>query len=107
MYIIGLICLVFFAAIGLCAFLLAAIRIFTDPKDENSYLIVLPDIDADNAEYSIRAAIRKISDIGKGEILCLCDQSDKEAVVICEKMKEHCPCLKIVDKDQLKMILGI
>lgn len=106
MYILSMIVLVFFAMIGLCAFILSIVRIFTDRYDENEYLIVIPNIKAENAEYGIRSAIRKINDIGRGRILCLCEKNDTEATDICQRMKNECPHLEIVSKVELERMLG-
>lgn len=101
MYIICMIGLVFFAMIGLCAFILSLIRILTESKDENEYFVILPNLNAQNAEGSIRSAKRKINDIGKGNILCLCDKGDTEAEDICQRLAADCPYLRIVDKTKL------
>lgn len=107
MTIFCMILLVFFAIIGLCAFILSIVRIFADRYDQNDYLIVILKTNGENAEYSIRSAIRKINDLGKGEILCLCEEDDKEAAEICQRMKNDCPYLKIVSKTTLKEILDL
>lgn len=107
MYIVCMIGLVFFAMIGLCAFVSAIVGIWTDRNDENDYLIVIQRPNADNAEYRLRAAIRKINEIGKGEILCLCEENDPETMSICRRMEQDCPCLKIVDQKGLRNRLGI
>lgn len=107
MYILCMIVLVFLAMIGLCAFFLSIVRIFTDRYDENEYLIVIPKVRAENAEYGIRSAIRKINDIGSGRILCLCEENDTEANDICQRMKSECPHLEIVSKFEMNQILDI
>ena len=101
MYILCWIGLVFFAMIGLCAFVLSLIRILTEHGDENAYLIVIPKVDADNAERSIRAAIRRINEIGTGRVLCLCDENDEEAADICRRMQSECAFLEIVNQEEL------
>ena len=107
MYIFCMIVLVFFAMIGLCVFALSIIRTILDRGDDNEYLIVIPHISAEDAEYRIRAGIRKINDIGKGNILCLCDEEDIEAADICQRMKRECPYLELVSKTTLKQILNL
>lgn len=97
----------FFAMIGLCAFVLSLVRILTERGDENEYLIVIPKVDADNAECSIRAAIRRINEIGTGSVLCLCDENDEEAVDICRRMQSECPFLEIINQEELYSRLAL
>lgn len=81
---VGIILLVFFALIGVLAFLSALIGAGEDKKQ----VMVLEDLREENAEYRIRRAARRCERIRCGRLICRCEDAGAER--ICKiLMKEY------------------
>lgn len=92
MYILCMIILIFFAIIGLCAFITALIDAFY--KTDGETVLTLKNISADNAENRIRSAAR-ICQRHKGmRLICICDE-ENPAYDICRLMQKEYPFLEI------------
>lgn len=95
MYILGMIVLIFFAIIGLCAFITAVIDA-AHSSTEDEILIVLRKLTADNAESRIRKSARICMSTKGAGLICVCD-SGEPAYSICEMMKRDHPFIEIVN----------
>lgn len=92
MYIFCMIILIFFAIIGLCAFITALLDSIY--KSSGVTVLILKEISADNAEARIRSAAR-ICQRHKGmRLICECDE-DNPAYDICRLMQKEYPFLEI------------
>ena len=93
MYILGMIVLVFFAIIGLCAFITALI----DTMHRSACVeitLLLQELEAHNAEVSIRRAVRIAQENRGVRIVIVCDKDDP-AYAICEMMQKDYPLIEI------------
>ena len=95
MYILGMIILVFFAVIGLAAFIGALIRAHCI-CDTGGFILLIPRVDENNAEMRIRSALSVSESARVCRIICVCDENDP-ARMICEKMQRQFPQVEIVE----------
>ena len=93
MYIVGIVILVFFAIVGLSAFIAALIGL-NRKTDTNGMALMITDIDADNAEMRIRTAAAIAEENRIGRVICLCPEED-EVRMICEKMQKEYKVVEI------------
>lgn len=93
MYILGMIFLIFFAVIGLCAFITAVVdSLHRNTCDEITLL--LQGLDENNAEISIRRAARIAQENSGVQIVIMCEKDDP-AYPICEMMQKDYPFIEI------------
>ena len=102
MYILSMIILIFFAIIGLCAFITAVIDSMHSGAGE--LLIILRELSEDNAEARIRKAVGICRSCKGTRVICVCEKSDP-AYKICEMMQRDHPFITICGKDELKDVL--
>lgn len=100
MYIMGMIILVIFAVIGLCAFLSAIID-FCCCKCRGM-TIVLDDLEIDSAEARLRKAARMYKENCDSRLLVVCDKGEP-AYDICELMKKEYPFLELISPEDIKI----
>lgn len=93
MIIIGMIILVFFAIIGLCAFITAIADCFSQGADA---ALTLTGLSSENAEAQIRAAARICRQYRKLRLRCICDKDDP-AYDICVLMQKEYPMMEIIE----------
>lgn len=93
MYIIAMIILVFFAVIGLCAFITSLLDRFYQNSVESE--LILKNLCPDNAEARIRSAARICLHHRGILLICVCDESDP-AYDICRLMQKEYPFMEIV-----------
>ena len=98
MVIFGMLILIFFAIIGLCAFISSLLDIFYNNKSEA--LIILRDLSADNAEARVRSAARLCLRKPSMRLLCVCDE-ENPAYDICLLLKKEYPFLEIISSEGL------
>lgn len=99
MYILCMIILIFFAIIGLCAFITALVDSFYKASGET--ILTLKDLSADSAENRIRSTARICSHHKGMRLVCICDE-DNPAYDICRLMQKEYPFLAIIPSDQEK-----
>ena len=91
MMIFGMIILVFFSIIGLCAFITA----ITDGFSQNEEAVILLEgLTCENAEARIRFAARICRQYKRLRLRCICDKSDP-AYDICVLMQREYPMMEI------------
>lgn len=95
MYIAGMIILVFFAVIGLSAFVGGLVRAHLI-SDTDGFILLIPRVDEDNAEARIRSAAITAESARGCRIICVCGEDDP-AHMICEKMLSQYPRVEIVE----------
>lgn len=93
MYILSMIILVFFAIIGLCAFITAIVDHMHN-TDHGEITLLLQELDTDNAEACIRRAARIAQDNSGVQVVCVCNKDDP-AYAICEMMQKDYPFIRI------------
>lgn len=92
MYIIAMIILVFFAVIGLCAFITALLdRLYQNSVESELFL---KNLSPDNAEARIRSAARICLHHSGIQLVCVCEESDP-AYDICRLMQKEYPFMEI------------
>lgn len=91
MVLFGMILLIFFAIIGLCAFVTALIDILY--KGDQGGILVLRDLTPDNAEVSIRTAARICMRHTGIRLVCICEE-DSAVAEICRLMQREYPFLE-------------
>lgn len=92
MYIICMIILIFFAIIGICAFITSLLDHCYHGEHEST--LVIEDLSAENAEARIRSAAR-ICQYHKGMTLrCVCSE-ENPAYDICKLMQKEYPLMEI------------
>ena len=99
MYILSMILLIFFAIIGLCAFVTAIMELGC--RGGGKAVLILRELKADNAEMRIRSATqicRKNRDI---RLICVCEK-DSAAAEIAGMMQTEYPCIEIMTSGELK-----
>lgn len=96
MYILSMIILIFFAIIGLCAFISAIIYAAHNTKGDE-ILIVLRKLNEENAEGRLRKAAGICMNTRDAKLLCVCER-DNPAFVICEKFKADYPFIEITNE---------
>lgn len=95
MYIAGIIVLVFFAVIGLAAFVGGLCKAHL-MCDTGGFILLIPHVNEDNAEARIRSAAM-IAESSRGcRIICVCSEDDP-AYPICEKLLRQYPQIEIVE----------
>ena len=92
MYILCMIILIFFAIIGLCAFIAALLDVFY--RSDGETVMILKELSADNAEARIRSAARICQKHNGMHLVCICDE-ENPAYDICCLMKKEYPFLEI------------
>ena len=92
MLVFCMIILVFFAIIGLCAFITAILDIAY--KGDSSAVLVIKDLKPDNAEARIRTAARICLKHTHIRLVCLCKEEDPAYDICCYLKKEY-PFLEI------------
>ena len=97
MYILSMILTVFFAIIGLCAFI-AAIIDAAHNSASGELLIVLKSPKPENAEAAVRRAARLCTKAKGARLICVCE-SESPAYPICEIMKRDYPFMELIDKE--------
>ena len=102
MYILSMIILIFFAIIGLCAFITAVIDSMHSGAGE--LLIILRELSEDNAEARVRKAAGICRNCRGSRIICVCEKDSPEES-ICEMLKRDHPFITICGKDDLKDVL--
>lgn len=96
MYILSMIILIFFAIIGLCAFIGAILDAVC--KSTGSVVLTIGDLSADNAEARIRCAARVCQHHRGYRLRCICDE-DQPAYDICRLMQKDYPFMEIIPPD--------
>ena len=96
MTVIGMIILVFFAVIGLCAFITAIADSFSQSVKAT---LTLTGLTGENAEARIRSAARICRQYKDIRLKCICSKNDP-AYDICLLMQKEYPMMEIAeDKD--------
>lgn len=103
MYILCMILLVFFALIGLCAFVTAVADIFWRSSD-SEILIILRKLSENSAEQKIRRAARIARSNRGARLICFCSY-ENPAHKICESIKNEYPFIEIIDPDRIQDII--
>lgn len=103
MYIICIVITLFFAVIGLCAFILAVIGALTDSCAEEPMLII-PNVSEDDAEIKIRRARYISSRVRCSKVICLCEGKGG-AYAICKRCADRYPCIEIMTKEEVKAFI--
>ena len=103
MYLFCMILLIFFAIIGLSAFITAIINAAHNSTDDE-ILLILRNLNENNAEARIRKAARICMNTKGAQIICVCDDKNP-AYSICEIMKREYPFIEIKNKDETKELL--
>lgn len=95
MYILGMTILVFFAVIGLAAFIGALVkaRLICDPQ---GVVLLIPQVDEETAEARIRTAAIMAESARGCRVVCVCDEHDP-ARMICEKMQKQFPQVELAE----------
>ena len=92
MYILSMIILIFFAVLGICAFISAVLDAMY--KGDNTAVLVIKNLEPDNAEARIRSAAH-ICEQHKGiSLLCVCNKTDP-AFDICQLMQKEYSFMEI------------
>ncbi len=92
MYILGMIILIFFAIIGICAFITSILDHCYHGEHES--LLIIDNLSAETAEARIRSAAR-ICQHHKGmKLRCICSEDDP-AYDICALMQKEYPLIEI------------
>ena len=102
MYLLSMILLIFFAIIGLCAFINAVINAAHSSADDE-VLIVLRELEENSAEARIRKAARMYMNAKGARLVCVCD-SDVPEIKICEMMSREYPFMEIISKQEARKI---
>ena len=102
MYILSMIILIFFAIIGLCAFITAVIDSMHSGAGE--LLLILRDLRTDTAEARVRKAAGICRNYRGARMICVCEKDSPEES-ICEMMQRDHPFITICGKDELKDLL--
>lgn len=92
MYIFSMILLIFFAIVGLCAFISALLDIAY--KGNSNAVLMLRNLTPDNAEVRIRRAARICLHHTDIRLICICPK-DNPAYDICLMMQKEYPFLEI------------
>ena len=92
MYIFAMLVLIFFAVIGITAFITAAGDALYRTK--RGFFLVLPALDADNAEARVREAARLCKRKPGLRLICVCAKGD-DAAAICERLKQEYPFITV------------
>ena len=100
MYIMGMIILVIFAVIGLCAFLTAITDMCCCKC--RGMTIILDRLDIDNAEAGLRKAARIYKESCDSRLIVVCDKGDP-AYDICELMKKEYPFLELISREDIRI----
>ena len=100
MYIFCMIITVFFAIIGLCAFITAIIGAVTHSGDDEVILLV-SDMDESTAEMRIRKAAHICTCTRNSRVICVCDE-DNGAIRICEMLRRQYPFIEVVSRTELQ-----
>ena len=95
MFVLCMIILVFFAIIGLCAFITAILDIAY--KGDSSAVLVIQNLKPDNAEARIRTAARICLHHTHIRLVCVCEESDP-AYDICKLLQKEYPFMDIQNK---------
>lgn len=96
MYIAFMFTVVFFAVIGLAAFIGGLVKAHLCSHTEG-FILLIPYVDADNAEARIRSAAMMAESSRDCRIVCVCDEKDP-ARKICERMTGQYPRVEIVSE---------
>ncbi len=96
MYIAVIFIVVFFAVIGLAAFIGGLVKAHLCSHTEG-FILLVPYVDEDNAEARIRSAAMMTEASRDCRIVCVCDENDP-ARAICEKMTVQYPQIEIVNE---------
>lgn len=107
MYIAFMIILVFFAIIGISAFILSLMRLFLYRNKDGAFMLIIPSLSDDTAEMKLRAAVNRCQRAGSGEVVCLLDGCEDESQKILECIARDYPCVEILTKEELKEKLGL
>ena len=86
MFVFCMIILVFFAIIGLCAFITAILDIAC--KSDGSAVLVVKDLKPDNAEARLRAAARICLSHTSIRLICVCREDDP-AYDVCRLLQKE------------------
>lgn len=97
MYILMMIILIFFAVIGLCAFITALLDNLYHNNGKAE--LILKSLKPDNAEASIRSAARICQRHSGFTLICVCDEDDP-AYDICRLMQKEYPFMEIIPRDR-------
>lgn len=96
MYIAIIFIVVFFAVIGLAAFIGGLVKTHLCSHTEG-FILLVPYVDEDNAEARLRSAVM-MAEASRGcRIVCVCNEKDP-AREICEKMTGQYPQVEIVNE---------
>lgn len=96
MYILCMIILIFFAVIGLCAFISALVDCLY--RSDGEAVLILKELSADNAEARIRSAARICHHHAGMSVVCICGEEDP-TYDICALMQKEFPFLRIQSGD--------
>lgn len=95
MYLFSMIILIFFAIIGLCAFITALLDIAY--KGNSRAVLLLTDMLPADAEACIRTAARICMHHTRIRLICVCTE-DNPAYDICKLMQKEYPFLELMDE---------
>ncbi len=98
MYLFCMILLIFFAIIGLSAFINTIINAAHNSIDDE-ILLIIGNLNENNAEARIRKAARICMNTKGAQIICVCDDKNP-AYSICEIMKREYPFIEIKNTDE-------
>lgn len=98
MYILSMTILIFFAVIGLCAFIAGVVDLCC--HGNRSLTLVVADLNAENAEAKVRTAAHLYREAKGGRLLCVCGNDDP-ACDICHLLQKDYPFLEIVSPEDI------
>lgn len=101
MYIVMMIILSFFAVVGITHFITALIDAVFYRDDKSSYLLIVPDPSAEDAEIQLRAALSHIRPLYRGRVIALCDKPDGELKSILECIARDFGSVEILTRQEL------
>ena len=103
MYLFCMILLIFLAIIGLSSFINAIINAAHNSTDDE-ILLILRNLNDNNAEARIRKASRICMNTKGAHIICVCDDRNP-ANNICEIMKREYPFIETKNKNEIKELI--
>lgn len=102
--------LIFFAAVGVSTLTLHILYHFSKVKDENSTILVIPDINKNiDVELTLRSVISKIRLLGCPikNVVCIDENLDTETKRIITLMAKDFSYLKLMTKEEFKKGAGL
>ncbi len=105
-----LVILIFFASIGVSTLTLHILYHFSKVKDENSTILVIPDINKNlDVEFTLRSLISKIRLLGCPiqSIICIDENLDTDTKKRISLMAKDFSYLKLMTKEEYKKEAGL